>query len=98
MSNPEKAGKAELSINRINHQIFDRNPALNRFSQEACEKIAINELCLSVANTEVGNYLTENNVEIDNIRNGDCFAYVKSTVWPLLSRTAHYRYSLQDIP
>ena len=96
--------KRELPINGISHQIFDRNPALSRFSQEACEKITIKELPLSVGNTEVENYLRENNVEmvspirygkvrdengdLTNFKNGDRFVYVKSPVWPLLPRTA----------
>ena len=96
--------KRELSIKGANYQIFDKNPALSRFSQEACEKITIKELPLSVANAEIEAFLRENNVELvspirygkvrdengdlTNFKNGDRFVYVRSPVWPLLPRTA----------
>ena len=95
--------KRELPINGVLYPVYDRNPALTNFMQEACEKITIKELPLSVANSEVENYLRENNVEtvspiryskvrdgngdLTNFKNGDRFVFVKSPVWPLLPRT-----------
>ena len=45
--------KRELVIQRKLYQLYDRNPALlNRFREE-CERITINDLPLSVANSEI---------------------------------------------
>ena len=56
--------KRELSINGMKYQIYDRNPAFSRLSSDACEKVTIKELPLSVANSEVERFLRENNVEL----------------------------------
>ena len=90
--------KRELPINGVLYQVYDRNPALTIFMQEACEKITIKELLLSVPNSQVENYLRDSNVEryskvrdgnrdLTNFKNGDRFVFVKSPVWPLLPRT-----------
>ena len=86
------------------YQIYDKNPALLCHFQEECEKITIKDLPLSVANSEIENFLQENDVAMSDVKygkildtngdlthfkNGDRFVFVKSPVWPLLPKAAH---------
>ena len=92
----------EIRIDTVPFQVYDRNPALTRLNPEECERITIKDLPLSVANSEIQNFLREHGVEsvstirygkvrdtngdLTNFKNGDRFVFVKSPVWPLLPR------------
>ena len=97
--------RKEVPINGKIVPLFDKNPALmNQFNMN-CEKVTIKDLPLSVANTEIENFLSLNNVtivsdikygkirdsngDLTNFKNGDRFVFVKTPVWPLLPRVAH---------
>ena len=102
--------RKEVLINGKMVPLFDKNPALMKQSNMNCEKITIRELPLSVANTEIENFLSLNNVtivsgikygkirdcdgDLTNFKNRDHFVFVKAPVWPLLPKVAH----IADIP
>ena len=54
--------KRKVIIQRKLYQIYDKNPALLCHFQEECERITIKDLPLSVANSEIENFLRENGV------------------------------------
>ena len=97
--------KREITIQRKVFQMYDKNPVLLGRYQGECERITIKDLPLSVASSEIEQYLSTNGVEmvspikyakirdengdLTNFKNGNRFVFVKAPVWPLLPRTTY---------
>ena len=52
----------EVVIQRKLYQVYDKNPALLIHFQKECERITIKDVLLSVANSEIENFLQEKGV------------------------------------